>query len=135
MARIPKYIFIIVLLLPLLSCNKEKLFEEILIGTWVSENNIDTLHFIDKQLFEKSFILPSRRSHDQPFLMLFNDGIKHSFEYSISATTITIQYSGPFFIAVEPSTHQYYLDKNKLTIDFSNRCYGFESKVENYYKQ
>ena len=125
----------IAFLLPLLSCDKERLFEKILIGTWISENNIDTLNFIDDQLFEKFFILPRQRSHDQLILLPFNNGTKHSYEYSISATTITIQYSGPFYISVKPSTHQFDIDKNKLTIDFSNGCYGFESKIESYYKQ
>jgi hypothetical protein len=44
---------------------------------------------------------------------------------------ITVQYNGPLYILVQPSTHKFELENNQLVIDFTNGCYGFQSKKYN----
>jgi hypothetical protein len=114
MLSILKSLLVVVLFQLLLSCEKDTIQENTFIGTWVSEDKIDTLAFINEHIFKKSY---------------------HTFEYSKSFDSITIQYRGPYYILVMPSNHPYILHNNKLTIDFSNGCYGFNSERETFIKQ
>jgi hypothetical protein len=116
MKRNLKYLLVIILLNVLIACEKES--SDTIVGTWVSENKTDTLYIISNQLFNKSL----------------HDGIRHTFEYSLSKDSIIIQYKGPNKILVIPSAHYYNLDGRKLLIDFSNGCYGFEQAKETFFK-
>jgi hypothetical protein len=98
----------------IISCEKDAIQDNTIIGTWVSEDKIDTLSFINDHVLKKSY---------------------HTFYYSRSFNRITVQYSGPCYILVSPSTHHYSLGNNKLTIDFSNGCYGFNSETTTYFRQ
>lgn len=103
-----KYIAVISLFLLIISCEKEDISSHIIVGTWVSTDNVDTLKFMDNKSFTKSY---------------------HTFLYSLNIRKITIQYSGPNEILVSPSIHNYTLTNRKLKIDFTNGCYGFRSDV------
>jgi hypothetical protein len=108
-------VFYILMLLHITnSCEKESYSK--FIGTWVSTDRADTLFFINNSIFNKSF----------------SDGIKHIFEYSYCKDSIIIQYKGPNKILVMPSAHYYDLDNRKLTIDFTNGCYGFKREKETF---
>ena len=124
---------ILILLVLLYSC-ENRLITKNLIGQWVSENNIDTLNFINDNKLERSVLLKSFRSEDQPFNQLNFYELKHSYDYSISSDEITLQYQGPFNISVMPSTHPCEIRGDILTIDFTKGCYGFESRISVYHK-
>ena len=98
----PVFIFLLIF-----SCEKENISDNMIFGTWVSTDKADTLHISDNQTFKKSF---------------------HTFLYSRNIKKITIQYSGPNYILVSPTTHNYSLTYNMLKIDFTNGCYGFRSE-------
>jgi|WetSurMetagenome_2_1015567.scaffolds.fasta_scaffold982997_1 hypothetical protein len=117
MKRSLKLLLVIILLNVLNACEKES--SDTIIGTWVSENKADTLYIINNHLFNKSL----------------QDGIRHTFEYSLSKDSIIIQYKGPNKILVFPSANFYRLDGRELMIDFSNHCYGFEHVKETFLKQ
>ena len=108
MITLIKNIAFFFLFLLIISCEKEDISDNIIIGTWVSTDKADTLKFLDNQTFKKSY---------------------HTFLYSRNFRKITVQYSGPNFIAVSPSTHHYTLTNSKLKIDFTNGCYGFKSEI------
>jgi hypothetical protein len=117
MKRELKYLLIIILFNVLNSCEKDS--NEMIIGTWVSENKADTLYVINNHLFNKELQV----------------GIMHTFEYSLSKDSIIIQYKGPNKIRVIPTTHYYNLNGKELLIDFSNGCYGFNQEKETFFKQ
>ena len=111
--------FGVVLLAGLLtSCQKTE-SENVIRGTWISEDKADTLFIIDDHLFYK----------------LLNDGILHTFDYSLQDDSIVIQYKRPNKIMVVATSHFYTLRNRELMIDFSNGCYGFEAKKETFIKQ
>jgi hypothetical protein len=114
MLRIVKYLLAIFLFQFLFSCEKDALQEDPIIGTWISDDKLDTISFINDHIIKRSY---------------------STFEYTRNFTRITIQYSGPCYIMVQPSTHHYVLTHNSLTIDFSNGCYGFNDEVMTYFKQ
>ncbi len=118
MAGIAKYLLSIMLISSFFSCERDYAKDKAFIGTWISEDSADTLVFIDNNTFERNFYESM-----------------HAFLYSYDADSITIQYNGKFYIAVLPTTQQYNLDNNKLVIDFSNGCYGFDSKIEVFKKR
>ncbi len=51
------------------------------------------------------------------------------YNFTIKDEKITLQYAGPYYIYVKPSTHSIKLKNDELTIDFTNGCYGFEKEV------
>jgi hypothetical protein len=98
-------------------CNKddEIVNREKILGTWISNDHIDTLEFTDKASFYKN------RDH---------------FDYTLYNDSIEIAYSGVLLILVMPSKHKYQLKGDNLMIDFSNRhCFGFEMEVEHFTRQ
>ena len=108
----------ILLLQVFISCNKESLPDGRFIGTWIAEDKTDTLYFIDDQTFK------SPRA----------EGVLHTFVYSYTQDSITIQYAGPNFVLVRPSTHHYTLTHSNLIIDLDKINYGFESVKKEYIK-
>jgi hypothetical protein len=90
--------------------NREKI-----LGTWISEDQNDTLDFTDKSNFYKN---------------------GDHFDYTLYNDSIEVAYSGRLLILVIPSKHKYQLKGDNLIIDFSNRhCYGFDMKVEQFTRQ
>jgi len=97
----------------LAGCNDEslKLNQNRILGTWISTNNLDTLHFLDDSNFFKS---SSTMHYDHFDYQLFTDSIK-------------VGYSGVLYISVKPTMHKYSLTEGSLMIDFENQqCYGFD---------
>ena len=92
------------------SCKKDSLPDGRFIGTWIAVDKTDSLYFIDDQTFK------SPRA----------DGVLHTFDYSYSEDSITIQYAGPNMILVRPSTHHYTLTRSTLSIDLYKVNYGFD---------
>ena len=128
MKRSLKYLLILILFNMFSSCEKEStnMFSvselesaDTIIGTWVSENKVDTLYIINNHSFNKPM----------------QDGVEHFFEYSLTKDSITIRYKGPNKIWVIASTHDYVLDCRKLMIDFTNHCYGFIDEKETFIRQ
>lgn len=119
MKKISNYLLVAVLISILISCEKEFKPDGRFIGTWkILTPDNDTLTFKNESLFSRKFY----------------DGIDHSFKFSYDKDSITIQYSGPNMILIQPSTHHYELKNNGLFIDFTNGCYGFESGKYNLIK-
>jgi hypothetical protein len=116
MKRSLKYFVVLILAGVLVSCEKEKKSDSQIIGTWISENNADTLYVIDDHVFNKSL----------------HDGIQHTFEYSFQNDSIIIQYKRPNKIWVLATSHYYTLKNGELMIDFSNGCYGFLPEKETF---
>ena len=112
------FIMVTVFLLSMGSCKKEALPDGRFIGTWISEAEPDTLYFSDDYTFK------SPRA----------DGVLHTFVYSYSEDSITIQYAGPNFVLVRPSTHHYTLSRSTLIIDLYKVNYGFEPVKKEYKK-
>ncbi|MFA5648011.1 MAG: hypothetical protein WC951_06850 [Bacteroidales bacterium] len=114
-------IFLVIASVFLLSCDKDPKnpASGIIIGTWISADKSDTLHFVDRESFYKSDI---NMTYDHYDYELLNDSIK-------------IGYSGSRYILVVPSSHFYKLSGEELTIDFTNKlCYGFGLERVDYYK-
>jgi len=101
-----------------MSCNKDSLPDGRFIGTWVSEEKNDTMFIIDDYTFKKP----------RP------DGLLHTYVYSYTEDSITIQYSGPNLVLVRPSTHHYTLTHSTLIIDLYKVNYGFEPVEMEYLK-
>jgi hypothetical protein len=119
MKKISKYLLIAILISVMISCEKGFKPDGGFIGTWkILTPDSDILTFKNESLFTRKFY----------------DGIDHSFKYSYDQDSITIQYSGPNKILIQPSTHHYELKNNELLIDFTNGCYGFESEKYNLIK-
>ncbi len=119
MKEILKYLSIVVFCIVVFSCDKDFDTDSRFIGSWkILTPDIDTLTFTDESSFFRKFY----------------DGLDHSFVYSYARDSITIQYAGPNKILVRPTTHHYELKKDKLLIDFTNGCYGFDSKIYNLTK-
>ena len=114
MVTLIKYISVIAFFFLIISCEKDDTSDNMILGTWISEDKIDTLKFLDDQTFKKSY---------------------HTFLYNRNIRKITIQYSGPNYILVSPSTHNYTLTSDELKIDFTNGCYGFNSEIINFIRQ
>lgn len=115
MKFILKYVLFFVIVIFLSSCKKDVEITPSVVGKWkiiVPDN--DTLVF-----------------NNDSFSRKFYDGILHSYKYSIKNDEITIQYNGPNYILVQSSTHKIEFGSNQLIIDFSNGCYGFQSKKYN----
>ena len=111
--------FYIMIVLVLASCekNQDSSSQDHILGTWISEENNDTLNFADSTNLLRSNINMHSDHYDY---QLINDSIR-------------IGYSGRLYIYVIPSMHKYLLNGNNLTIDFSNRhCYGFALQKINY---
>jgi hypothetical protein len=112
MKTISNLIIVAFLLSILISCEKESIIAGRFLGDWkITSPDSDILTF----------------KNDSIFLRKSYDGIDNSFKYSFDKDSITIQYSGPNMILIQPSTHHYELNSNVLFIDFTNGCYGFES--------
>lgn len=88
-------------------------------GTWISDNNADTLVFINDSIFTKSHF----------------DGFESIFYYRIKKDSVTIQYRGPNKILVQPATNYFTLENNRFTIYLSNCAYGFDCVKKVYIKQ
>jgi len=99
-----------------ISCNKDSLPDGRFIGTWIAEDKTDTLYFIDDQTFKQTAY----------------DRVLHSYAYSYTEDSITIQYAGPNFVLVRPSTHHYTLNNSTLIIDLQKVNYGFEPVKKEY---
>ena len=114
MKRILKYLSVAVLFIALFSCKKDFEIDGRFIGSWkiVAPDN-DTLTFNNESSFSRKYY----------------DRIDHSFKYSYDKDSITIQYTGPNKILVRPTTHHYEFKNKVLSIDFSNGCYGFDTKI------
>lgn len=102
-----------------ISCNKDSLPDGRFIGIWIAEDKTDTLYFIDDQTFKQTAY----------------DRVLHSYAYSYTEDSITIQYAGPNFVLVRPSTHHYSLSNSLLAIDFSKVNYGFERTLKVFLKK
>lgn len=101
-----------------ISCNKDSLPDGRFIGTWVSEDKTDTLFFIDDHTFKKPAY----------------DRLLHTYVYSYTEDSITIQYAGPNFVLARPSTHHYTFTHSTLIIDLYKVNYGFEPVKKEYIK-
>ena len=113
-------VFSILIGLIMWSCEKESnLPDGKFIGTWISTNTQDNLNFLSDSVFTKQFY----------------DGLDHPFIYSYTYDSITIQYKGPLYILVLPTTHHYEFKEKELLIDFANGCYGFDKKVIKYIRK
>jgi hypothetical protein len=114
-----KYLTMVVFFIVLYSCEKDFDTDGRFIGSWeILSPDSDTITFKDESSFSRKF----------------HDGIDHSFNYSYDKDSITIQYAGPNLILVQPTTHHYELKNNVLLVDFSNGCYGFDTKIYNLTK-
>lgn len=119
MKEILKYLSIAVFFIVLFSCEKDFDTDGRFIGSWkILTPDNDTLTFNDESSFSRKYY----------------DGLDHSFKYSYDKDSITIQYAGPNMILVRPTTHHYEFKNNVLLIDFSNSCYGFDTKIYNLTK-
>ena len=88
------------------------------IGKWVSSDKEDTLFFdTDSDLYKSTY----HKIHDH-------------FDYSYTGDSISIRYRGAAYIFVQFTSHKYHIQGDQLTIDFSNGCYSFESKIGEYYR-
>lgn len=101
------------------ACEKNSLPDGRFIGTWIAADKSDTLYFIDDHTFQ------------QPFY----DRLLHTFEYSYTEDSITIQYAGPNMVLVRPSTHHYTLTRSTLIIDLRKVNYGFEPILKEYFRK
>ena len=110
-------VFALLLANMLASCDKDASVKEAIIGSWVSVDQADTLVFMNEDIFEKNF----------------HPGIMERFSYSIYRDSITVQYSGSYYILVLPTTHKFRLEDNTLWIDFSKGCFGFPKRIMEYY--
>jgi hypothetical protein len=120
MKKVIYIIFLLAFLLTIYSCEEDSsLPDERFIGTWISDEYMDTLIF----------------NSDTSFVKPFNDGLYHQFEYSYGEDNITIRYNGYNYVLVHPTTHNYTLKSGQLTIDFSEGCYGFTRNKITYIKQ
>lgn len=108
MTRPIKAILIAAMVFMPYACSKEARLKEDIIGTWASIDHIDTLDFINDEVFKKNFY----------------DGLMHTYTYEIRRDSIKIQYSGPNAILTLPSTHHVELLDDNLAINFSNGTYG-----------
>ena len=114
--------FITILIISLVSCNKEvNLSNNVkIIGTWISTDKSDTLDFVNGSEFYKSAI-GFRNDH---------------YKYHLDNDSIQIDYAGIRMPATVRTTHKYNLNGNNLTIDFTNKgCFGFEMNVMEYIKK
>lgn len=118
MKNILKCTLLFVSFLVFISCDKDDQPNREFIGDWqIVKPDNDTIVF----------------KNENSFTRLNYDGIAHSFEYSYTKDSITIQYNGPNMILVEPSTHYYELKSDdELLIDFSNGCYGFSKETYHF---
>lgn len=112
------FLIVTTLLLSMGSCKKDSLPDGRFIGTWITEDKTDTLFFIDDHTFKKPAY----------------DRVLHTFDYSYSEDSITIQYAGPNMILVRSSTHHYTLTHSTLIIDWYKVNYGFEPVKKEYKK-
>ena len=101
------------------ACEKNSLPDGRFIGTWIAADKSDTLYFIDDHTFQ------------QPAL----DRVLHSYAYSYTEDSIKIQYAGPNFILVRPSTHHYTLTNSTLIIDLCKVNYGFAPILKEYVRK
>lgn len=117
-----KFLAFSLLVLFLSNCsNDDDNSYEIELGIWISSDKTDTLDFKTQNSFYKS----------NAFMQ--ND----NFDYKLlPKDSIQIGYRGKQYIGVEPTNHKYSLEKNELTIDFTNEsCYGFDDKIMTYIKE
>lgn len=115
--RVNKIFQLLLICFFIVSCKKDKELanQDNILGTWVSIDKSDTLKFVDK-----------------------SNLWRHSdhYDYQITNDSISIGYSGKLFIYVLPTNHKYFLNGDKLSIDFSNkRCYGFDLRLINYTRE
>lgn len=101
------------------ACEKNSLPDGRFIGTWIAADKSDTLYFIDDHTFQ------------QPAL----DRVLHSYAYSYTEDSIKIQYAGPNFVLVRPSTHHYTLTNSTLIIDLRKVNYGFSPILKEYVRE
>lgn len=73
------------------------------IGTWKSQDGIETMRVIDGSNLYRSF----------------PGGAENPFEYKLSNDSIRLQYIGESFAAVPATKHKYSLSENTLIIDYS----------------
>jgi len=98
------FIMAVVLLQVTESCKKDDIPDGRFIGTWISEDKVDTLFFIDDDTFKKPHY----------------DWVLHSYAYSYTEDSITIQYAGPNKILLPPTTDHYTLTHSTLIIGSLN---------------
>lgn len=119
--RILGTVFIIIAL-SMIGCDKYNLAnnKEMILGTWVSLDENDTLDIVDESRFYKTVGTMQNEL----------------FSYELFVDSIEIVYSGSLYILVYPTKHKYSLDEDRLTIDFSNKnCYGVGNREIVYVKQ
>jgi hypothetical protein len=110
---IPSSILFMILLSGTSACSKTSIIDnEMLQGKWISTDFADTIEF----------------SNDKDLYKMIN-GFRDHYDYSLSGNMITIAYNGVCFILVVPSTHSLELERNLLTIDFREPCFGFRQKL------
>lgn len=109
-------LFVILVVFP--GCRKFD--QNVLLGTWISTDTVDTLEFVDDSNFYMS-----------------NIGLRHDhFDYHLDKDSIEIKYSGTLMIYVLPTKHKYFINDDTLTIDFRNKiCYGFSQNEISFVKQ
>ena len=101
------------------ACEKNSLPDGRFIGTWIAADKSDTLYFIDDQTFQQTAY----------------DRVLHSYAYSYTEDSIKIQYTGPNFVLVRPSTHHYTLTNSTLIIDLRKVNYGFAPILKEYVRK
>lgn len=114
--------FSLVVVLFLSNCsNDDDNLNQIEFGIWISTDKTDTLDFKTQNNFYKSNAFMQNDNYD--YKLLPKDSIQ-------------IGYRGKLFILVEPTNHKYSIEKNELTIDFTNQsCYGFDDEIMTYIKE
>lgn len=113
-------VVLILIAISMFGCDKYNLAnnQEKILGTWISLDKSDTLDIVDDSNFYKSTI-----------------GMHYDhYDYELFVDSIEIGYSGILGIAVKPTRHEYSLDEDKLTIDFTNNklCFGFSNQETTY---
>lgn len=114
--------FLLVGVIFLTGCAKDEIEtnQKAILGTWISTDKSDTLHFTTQNDFY--------HSNGQ---MVYNH-----YDYELFKDSVQICYRGELYIYVTPTMHSYSMDKDQLIIDFSNRqCYGFPLKKVTYTKE
>jgi hypothetical protein len=114
--------FSLVVVLFLSNCsNDDDNLNQIEFGIWISTDKTDTLDFKTQNNFYKSNAFMQNDNYD--YKLLPKDSIQ-------------IGYRGKLFILVEPTNHKNSIEKNELTIDFTNQsCYGFDDEIMTYIKE
>ncbi|RUA07464.1 MAG: hypothetical protein DSY82_08040 [Flavobacteriia bacterium] len=110
-------VFGVVVIMFVFSGCVETVIPEDLNGEWIAENIPDTLYIVDDSNFYHS-----------------NESMHYDhYDYSVEGNSLLIGYSGKMMIFVKKTKHEFELQGDDLTIDFSNEfCFGFPKEKINY---